>query len=411
MMSGRCSECNSQIVWGPDGEVCCSKCGLVVETIRFEKVSDDMKSIFYKPGLREWLGWKTAKEKRRERRERGPKDFTRILNELRTSEELSANLRERLLSPSKKLLLDTNDHEVESLCKVDGKLCHLVITSTQNRLIDDFRDRFKFLHETGWIHSRTMEDAAFVALHCLLFEQLDKSIKVAIETSNREVFLNGISNELIEALLEPAFIGALIDSIEERYPERKKLLYERDLPYFIRREAHEIEKELLKKHPELKFEFIPYFPRRIDPALLNVRKGDLWQLFRMPYYKGKKPIEMLKRVEKEVRIKAWLRFRNFLSNLSADQLKNCKKTGLNAACCYVETYIRESQAWGRLLPFSDYFLRKGYKSKMLVLPVSQEKWAKAFDITRQTLINRMKELQEHDPYIIEHVVFVREMLA
>ena len=74
MMSGRCPECDSQIVWRADGEVCCSKCGLVIEKIMFEKVSDDVKSRFYKPGLLEWFRWKTAKEKRRERRERGPQD-------------------------------------------------------------------------------------------------------------------------------------------------------------------------------------------------------------------------------------------------------------------------------------------------------------------------------------------------
>lgn len=75
MMSGRCSECNSQIVWEPDGEVCCSKCGLVIETVRFEKVSDDLKSIFYKPGLLKWFRWKTAKEKKLEPLESGKKAF------------------------------------------------------------------------------------------------------------------------------------------------------------------------------------------------------------------------------------------------------------------------------------------------------------------------------------------------
>jgi len=356
--------------------------------------------------------WKTPKEKRLERRDRGGlKEFNKILNELRKSEELSTNLMKRLSCPSKQFFLDLNNQEIESLCKADEYYCHLAVTYTQKMLTDEFRDHFRRLHETGWIHSRKMEDAAFVVLHSLLVEKLHEKIEKTTELPMNELLSHEISEEMVETFLRPVFVSAVIDAIKEKFPERTKLLYERDRPYFLGREAQRIKEELLKKHPELQIELIPYSPGRIDSALFNVRRGDLWQLFRMPYYEGEKPVEMLKRVETQVRIQAEMRFRNFLSSLSTEQLKRCKKTGLGAACCYLETYLREFYAWRTFLTLYGDFLGSGYKSETLVLPVSQEEWAKAFGITRQTLINRIKELEEHDPSIIERIRFVKDKLA
>jgi hypothetical protein len=87
-----CHECNGQIVWRTNGEVCCSICGLIVEGNIFERVSANKKSRFYKSKLFEHIHlpiFQRAMYKRLERRERGIKDFDKVLNELRTSEELS----------------------------------------------------------------------------------------------------------------------------------------------------------------------------------------------------------------------------------------------------------------------------------------------------------------------------------
>jgi len=367
---------------------------------------------FRKRGLLSAWKWKTPKEKRLERRDEGGlKEFNKILNELRKSEELSTNLKKRLLRPSKQFLLDVTKQEIESLCKADEYYCHFAVTYTQKMLTEEFRDRFRRLHEMGWIHSRKMEDAAFVVLHVLLVEKLNEKIEQVSELPIDEILSNEISDKMAETFLRPVFVSAVIDAIEKKFPERTKLLYERDLQYFLGREFQRIKEELLKKHPELQIESVPYFPRHIDSALFNIRRGDLWQLFRMPYYEGKKPVELLKRVETQVRIRAEIRFKNFLSSLNNEQLKRCKKTGLNAACCYIETYLREFYAYRTVLTLYGDFFGNEYKSEILVLPVSQEEWAKAFGITRQTLINRIKELEEHDPSIIERIIFVKDKLA
>jgi len=415
-MTGNCPECNSQIVWRPKGEVCCSECGLIVEVEIFAKISTNRKSRDYDPKPFEHTYFpifQRAAYRRLERRERGFKDFDKILNSLRTSEELSVNLKMRLLHPSKKLLLDINNQEIEYLCKVGGDLCHFVVTYTQNILTDEFIERYKSLHKTGWIHSRTMEDAALVLLHCLLIEKLNGHKRKATELSSR--FMEGggfrIDKELVEAFLEVSFIGALIDAIEDKYSNRIELLEKRDLPYFMEKEAQRVKKGLLQKHPEYEFEITQYNPKRIDPALSNVRKGDLWKLFRMPYFKGEKPVDMLKCVENEVRIEARRRFRDFLFSLRAEGLKQCKKTGLNATCCYIETHLHEFNNSQMFFPLYDYCLKRGYKSEILVRPVSHEEWAKAFGITRQTLHNRLRELMIHDRSIIKKMRFVRKVLA
>lgn len=64
-MTGTCPKCdNGKLVWSPNGDVSCSKCVRVIEQISFEKVSDNIKSRYYKPGLLKiWRG-KTSKEKK-----------------------------------------------------------------------------------------------------------------------------------------------------------------------------------------------------------------------------------------------------------------------------------------------------------------------------------------------------------
>jgi hypothetical protein len=220
-----------------------------------------------------------------------------------------------------------------------------------------------------------------------------------------------ISQELVRAFLKISFIGAVIDALEDKYPEKTRFLRKRDLPYFMRRDAQRIEKEILKKNRKYEIELIHYNPKRIDPALSNVRKGDLWKLFKMPYFKDEKPMDMLKCVENEVRVRAWMRFRSFLYSLGVEKLKHCKKTGLYAACCYLETYLHEFNNSQILSPLYEYCLKRGYKSEILIRPVSQEEWAKAFGITRQTFRNRLRELMRYDHSIIGKMNFVRKVLA
>ena len=345
-MASSCPECNNQVVWRLNGEACCSTCGLVVDTGIFERISANRKSRFYNPKLFEHayrlFQFRTARQKRLERRGRGLKDLDKILNGLRTTEELSTNLKIRLLHPTKRLLLNFSKQEIESLCKVDGDLCNRVVTNFQHILTNEFMNQLGDLQKKRWIHSRTMEDTAFVLLYRLLVKELDKYTSRVSRLSNfyekRET--SRIYRLLAITFLEISFVGALIDSLEARYPERTELYYRRDFPYFVKRKTQEIEKEMQKKYPEKEIELIPFYPWRVDPALFNVRKGDLWELFKMPYYQGEKPVDMLKCIETEVRFKAEKRFVSFLSSLT-DAKFPCKKSGLNAACCYLETYLHE----------------------------------------------------------------------
>jgi len=415
-MESRCSECNGHIVWNSDGIICCSMCGLVVDNKILEKISANKKPRSYNRGTFKQayrlFQFKTAKQKRLERRGRGLKDLDKILNELRTTVELSTNLKIRLLHPSKRLLLNLTKQEIESLCKVDGDLCNRVVTNFQHKLTNEFMNQLGDLQKKRWIHSRTMEDTAFVLLYRLLVKELDKYTNMATGLSNsygkREP--SRIFRLLAITFLEISFVGALIDSLEARYPERTELYYRRDFPYFVKRKTQEIEKELQKKYPEKEIELIPFYPWRIDPALFNVRKGDLWKLFKMPYYQGEKPVDMLKCIETEVRFKAEQRFKSFLTNSTEVKLP-CKKLGLNAACCYIETHLHEFNNYQMFLPLYDYCLKQGYKSELLVRPVSQEEWAKAFGITRQTLYNRIRELNNHDPSIKKKIQLVASLLS
>jgi len=285
-----------------------------------------------------------------------------------------------------------------------------------HELKDEFQEQYRDLHHTRWIHSRTMEDASFYLLHSLLWDKFDEKFEEAMKLANEVSRGREIGDEDFESLclcfLDAAVLRSVTEALEEKYPERIKQLVRRDISYFLQREAKKIEAEIQKKHPRIKI--VTFLTNKIDPSFSCVPHGELSLLFGIKCNTETVQREILDGIsataETEIRAYGYLRFLRFVHSLNPKELKS-KRTGLYAACCYLETYLHGHRSFIALLPLSKYCLESGIKPAILILPISQEEWAKAFKTTRQTLNNRIRELEKADPMVRDQIRFVTNSLA
>jgi len=160
---------------------------------------------------------------------------------------------------------------------------------------------------------------------------------------------------------------------------------------------------------------VPYYlPHKIDPSIARVNDPFLYRLFELDSFRGdivdndegyrrcdhRKIVPAAITYTNEVKALSGQLFHDFVQSLPSEESK-MKRKGLACACTYAAGYLKANLLMDLSKQLTGQLTPKDLKT--VPFPKPRERWMDFFGISKGTFYERLKELEEWNPKLIELV--------